>query len=1240
MPKGRQKGAKNKAGHDAGGARRGAGRPRKKLVSESESEAEPEPSSTNPRGKRKQPSSRGDAGPQSKRRKKSHDGAETSGSNMHEIEAGPSRMQASTAGPSKNIYPMFRQRVGDADTSMATSSLRTCTKGLPNLPDIIPPVISSPDIVPACVAEAMIEDPSVCDPDISAELDSIVDDDGDADRPAEDTPSPEGVVQAYLDRIQKEVHAQIEGKHRKPDCYRSGTFWIRPVNNWFALEKNKDSPEALYYPRVFVWVPNVLMPLDFEFDCIYCEKLGAKMTKNDKTGYAGFSPSHWYVNQVYVEYMGHIKPHQDQAMAALPVGAAHMDQSYKTIKYTARMNGVKVFGSLWTLTNESEQIRQMILTLTRHLHHIERPLRGIVKSLHEHGHAPITLLWTDNVKANRKFVERVIPTLRTGVDHSLVDGGRSYPLLEVSSGLNIRVASSIRLIVDACTSILVDIGDVNPDVKIFVGFAMEWDWTASTNGRFPASLMQILVGDFVYLLQTYHIGASRDVPTSLKTLLFSQQIVKVGSHFQGDLDLLSYLWELTPPMKSGDKHAGSIDIGVFVRSKGLIPYASISLPRIAEEVLGRTVNSSEEMRCSIWGQPELSDGQKQYATQNAWLPLHIFKAIADCPPAGARLLKIGLPGETITLRNGTLAVAQGVFVEQMTQFPVAEDDLSKGYIKLSRTKRALVRITSILSPTFISHYHHRTLEELGPVPFEIVVDLASLVSRENIPEPEHGDDSQVDSTGDGEDSDYGGREESDSSSDSESEQDLDEDCSNPDSGSSPRATTPDDEFESYMDPAIDAYIATHPEGPDIDAHHPLVQPAEATGPQPTHTFQDIFHLMDRLIKHLNKDHSLSKQFARFLRDAIYIPDKIDKARVEAVLKMENVTWDQAVRSKAHWIWQQVRQYVPPPDVLIPILLELFKSHADLKCSKRDIKLFNAECHKAAKLIIEDVRKDSRIDKYGLWLWHSIRGSSRLEGGVHHTVRKKFGSLGASVELTVALLSDYCYHKNVESGSCHKDGVVYDSHYDPWIEDDIDIAYQSLPFDLPRPTRPGYVNVSLFKPTEETFIISELAQKVRDEFDIPRHDQPSSIDDKIPRMPLVNLSGARTDRYGYMASAQDTKFALVPIHTNEEYRLFNKEVHNFMNTDGQLDFKRMAKWWSTQANGKTIFFKIPEFLQSHFKTWTAVRSEITTLHATAEQRAKFMNIIRSDAHTSVVLDESYSPVVQARKAAALSAIVDR
>ncbi|KAJ7903052.1 hypothetical protein B0H13DRAFT_2335319 [Mycena leptocephala] len=70
-------------------------------------------------------------------------------------------------------------------------------------------------------------------------------------------------------------------------------------------------------------------------------------------------------------------------------------------------------------------------------------------------------------------------------------------------------------------------------------------------------------------------------------------------------------------------------------------------------------------------------------------------------------------------------------------------------------------------------------------------------------------------------------------------------------------------------------------------------------------------------------------------------------------------------------------------------------------------------------------------------------------------------------MTVALLSDFCYRKNVESGSLHKEDVVYDGHYNPWIEDNIDIVYQSLPFDAPRKTRPS---PKLFAPSTILIVI--------------------------------------------------------------------------------------------------------------------------------------------------------------------------
>ncbi|KAJ7664030.1 hypothetical protein DFH06DRAFT_1394036 [Mycena polygramma] len=1286
--KGRPTGSKNAPGHSAGGQRVGSGRraaePRKQTGKRKGHETE------SPKKKKQklshEESSHNDAGPSTLRKTQT---------------VASSSSSAPTAQPGK-VYSIFSKYSGNtsirSSNTPGVSGSEPTLRHLPRIPDIAPPEISTPDSIQPEVFDFLSQSTSRANSSIAF--------DDDIDRPAEDTPDPEGTIQTYLDKVLADIKSETAGATpQRPKCYKQGTFWIRPRDNWFILDTSDDTedagsapdpfgPEGLYYPPVFIWLPTLLLPIDFKITCVFCEKkemtdggwnnnpvarrvvdldscyyiltkrvkcrygcgkscnlynagilrqlppllrnqfpaflthrsgidkravtlirstIAQGLTPNawervlrelhvrnrdlrendylnalkaresesllpstlklfsrfsDKAGYAGFSPSRWYISKVYVEYMGHIKPHQDQAMSAVTFEAGRMDQSYKVVKYLARMDGVKTFGSLWTATNEFEQIRHMVFTPTGHMTHVERPLRGM------------------------------------------------------------KV----------------------PDSKTFVGFSMQWDWQASKAGHFPAALMQIAISDFVYLFQIYHICRPNLVPDALKTILFSKQIIKVGHHVQGNLDILTLLWELAaPPASTSNDQTGWVDLGVLTRSKGLIPHASLSFKRISEEVIGHTLEEHEELRCSDWCKADLSNEQQKYAIRNAWLSLHIVKAIVEKPPAGARLARVGLPNEKVTLRNGPVTVAHGFFPVQMSIFPLP----GKKPINLTRSKRALVTITKIVAPSFILHYHECALGEMGPPPFDVVVDLHSLVSREIEREEtrnDSGSDPNLMPPESHDEDDVGSRSQPDSDSESDTSDEEDDSDAEGESNTphdKPRDPSPD--LEQFMDPDLDAYIAMHPEGPNgtVNSHHPLVQPAESTAPWPTRTFQDIFHEMDRLIRKVNKDHSLAKQFSRWLRDAIFVPDKIDKARVEAVLKKKKITWDQAVRSKSDWVWQGVRRYAPPPSVMEPILKKLFSSHADLECTKKkNLKLFDEDCRKAADAILDDVRKGwvsdppgvalynrMRTDGAGLDIWHCIRGTSNLEGSVHGPVRKRFGSLGASVEMTVALLSDFCYRKNVESGSPHRDGIVYDGHYDPWIEDENDILYQSLPFDNPRETHPGYVNVSLFQPTQESFFISELPQQIRDSYNIPPRDSPR-INSSITPLPLVDLSGGRTCRYEFLAASQNTKFALTPIHTNEEYALYNSAARpggQFGNSSGPPNFKEMAKWWSTRVNGKTIFYKLPEQLQAHHKVWSGVRDEMTTMHKTAPQRQEFTELIRSDVHTSVVLDESHSPVVRARKA---------
>ncbi|KAJ7259710.1 ribonuclease H-like domain-containing protein [Mycena rebaudengoi] len=345
------------------------------------------------------------------------------------------------------------------------------------------------------------------------------------------------------------------------------------------------------------------------------------------------------------------------------------------------------------MTNENEQIRQMLCTPTDHNHHIERPLQGTARSLHEHGHPPMSLLWTDNVAAD---------------------------------------PSTIHLIDEACLSIMADVGDETSGKIIVVGFSLEWDWRASEAGHFPAAMMQISWQNTVNLLQIYLVQKPQQVPESLKALLLSKRVIKVGYHVQGNLDLLSMLWELrsSPDQRINTRATGWVDIGALAKSKGLIPHTSTSFSRISEAVLRRNLDDQQDLRCSHWCRQDISADQRLYAARNAWVSLEIYKAIVDRPPAGARLSRMGLPGEKVTLRNGDINVAHGIFAVQPTKIAVSESDPDTKYITISRTKRAVITIQQILAQSFISHYHQRSLEDMGPPPFDMAVDLVSLIARE------------------------------------------------------------------------------------------------------------------------------------------------------------------------------------------------------------------------------------------------------------------------------------------------------------------------------------------------------------------------------------------------------------------------------------------------------------------------------------------------------------------------------
>ena len=71
--------------------------------------------------------------------------------------------------------------------------------------------------------------------------------------------------------------------------------------------------------------------------------------------------------------------------------------------------------------------------------------------------------------------------------------------------------------------------------------------------------------------------------------------------------------------------------------------------------------------------------------------------------------------------------------------------------------------------------------------------------------------------------------------------------------------------------------------------------------------------------------------------------------------------------------------------------------------------------------------------------------------------------------------------------------------------------------------------------------------------------------------------------------------------------------------GKPVFHKLATWWSGKADGKHIFYKLPEHLLVYHKKWLEWKNQSQSLVASEPQRQHHSECIHSIHHISHVLD---------------------
>jgi hypothetical protein len=99
-------------------------------------------------------------------------------------------------------------------------------------------------------------------------------------------------------------------------------------------------------------------------------------------------------------------------------------------------------------------------------------------------------------------------------------------------------------------------------------------------------------------------------------------------------------------------------------------------------------------------------------------------------------------------------------------------------------------------------------------------------------------------------------------------------------------------------------------------------------------------------------HGAIKDFMKSYLDALFVFDEEDdKKRVEKVLylKFNKITFKAMFAQNPDWILERVKRAVPPPDILLTIVTELFDTYGNIICSKSKNKLFDNQAWKKASI---------------------------------------------------------------------------------------------------------------------------------------------------------------------------------------------------------------------------------------------------------------------------------------------------
>ncbi|SGZ04950.1 BQ5605_C032g11100 [Microbotryum silenes-dioicae] len=396
---------------------------------------------------------------------------------------------------------------------------------------------------------------------------------------------------------------------------------------------------------------------------------------------------------------------------------------------------------------------------------------------------------------------------------------------------------------------------------------------------------------------------------------------------------------------------------------------------------------------------------------------------------------------------------------------------------------------------------------------------------------------------------------------------------------------------------------------------------------------DLWQFFDRI--YVSKKHGAAKAFARAFSDAVFIPNAGDRLLMEARLAKFGMTWEEAVRSPV-WnkkLWRRVRQWIPPPGILEPLVREVFEKLGD---SERPS--IGSSWHRAVHRPWALRGPDGKADD-GVRLYSCQRDTNSLEGGIHRNLRQRFPKSGVSPSHVNACMADYVLVHNLtvsptppsqfeetatflthyplysQVGTFNRTGKPFVGHYDLWLTVELHCLRRKTSAFLPRhsTTVSDIVNPLLYNPSTETFgIIPVQPPTAQVRFLIePYHVKRGTLRLEpvkwSPRNLLQNNTPAiqhmqrrlptdRKLRHDWLVERQGTRFAVLHVHTPSEralYRYLSSKVR--LGAPQNRRIFEITEPWNKYANGLDIFYKMPEHVNTWAPRWPSLANAQATMN---------------------------------------------